>query len=95
MVLKSVVHLFTQVLLEWCEMMYFCCCMSRVRVPACNGHQIIPSSSLPTPKYQIPTLSEYQTKTPWWQSYHHLMPSLNLAPNTLGLVINRGKRQVL
>lgn len=60
---------------------------------------IIPSSLsshlLPPQKYQIPVFSEHQTKMPWWQSYYYLTPSLNIAPNTLGVFNNRGKRHVL
>lgn len=87
-------HISTQVLLEQCAMIYFCFCVCRIKVAACNDHQIIPFSLSPQ-KYQISVFSEHQAKMPWWQSYRHLMPSLNLAPNTPGLFNDRGKRHIL
>lgn len=61
--LKSVVHISTQVLLEQCVMMYFCFCVCRIRVAACNDHQIILFSLSPQ-KYQISVFSEHQAKMP-------------------------------
>lgn len=96
--LKSVVHISTQVLLEQCEMMYFCCCTSRIRVAVCNGQKIIPFPlpfPLPAPAKKVPNtciLRISNKNTLVGKVSLHIMPFLNLVPNILGLFNNRGKR---